>query len=290
MRTNLRAQMAGGSDRLRRKHSPEAASGGPATEADREDPGQAGHATPGRKRPGQQGAGYERLTDATAFTVDAAHALKTQVAALRARLSGMGQIEGRELLERDLDSMERAVRQLLVSAAARTRSVARFEAVSLETVAVEVLAALAPLAVDRSVEIELDEPDAPVMVMADARLAAEALCNLVQNAIAHTMQGSTVTVRMRRPAVIEVLDRGPGIAPGEEARIFKPFTQGSRPTPGGSGMGLAIARQVMERHNGRISVRNREDGKGAAFRLDFVPLPLDATAGSGLAGVTRAVG
>ena len=92
-----------------------------------------------------------------------------------------------------------------------------------------------------------------------------ALENVVRNAIKHSPEGSTVTIELSadiNQARIAVLDRGPGVAPAELAAIFEPFY---RSTTGagnvdGHGLGLAIARRVIDAHAGTISAANREGG------------------------------
>jgi signal transduction histidine kinase len=92
-----------------------------------------------------------------------------------------------------------------------------------------------------------------------------ALENVVRNAIKHSPEGGTVTIELSadiNQARIAVLDRGPGVAPAELAAIFEPFY---RSTTGagnvdGHGLGLAIARRVIDAHAGTISAANREGG------------------------------
>lgn len=90
--------------------------------------------------------------------------------------------------------------------------------------------------------------------------------NVIRNAIAHTADGSTVSVRLSRfgdDAQIIVRDHGPGVPEAELARIFEPFyrTDSARTrSSGGTGLGLAIAMRAIERHRGRIIARNLQDG------------------------------
>jgi two-component system sensor histidine kinase KdpD len=72
---------------------------------------------------------------------------------------------------------------------------------------------------------------------------------------------------------ILVADRGPGIASGEEERIFEKFQRGAHAGNGGVGLGLPICRGIVQAHGGTIGVANREGG-GALFRIR---LPLDET-------------
>ena len=64
--------------------------------------------------------------------------------------------------------------------------------------------------------------------------------------------------------VISVADRGPGLAPGEENKVFRKILSRSRDSPGGLGLGLWIARQLVEAHGGQIAAQNRE-----RWRRDF---------------------
>ena len=82
--------------------------------------------------------------------------------------------------------------------------------------------------------------------------------------------------------VISVADRGPGLAPGEENKVFEKFYRGPRTRPGGLGLGLSIARQLVEAHGGQLVAQNREGG-GARFSIRLpvgepMRLPSEATA------------
>ena len=125
------------------------------------------------------------------------------------------------------------------------------------------------LAGSHAIRMEI-EPNLP-MIVADATLADQALFNLVENALLYG-EGSPVTLAARRTGdavSLEVSDEGPGLAPGDEARIFERFQRGSAQIPNGTGLGLAIATGFVSLMRAEISAKNRPDRKGAVFSIVF---------------------
>lgn len=127
-----------------------------------------------------------------------------------------------------------------------------------------------PLAQERRqvVNVELDGGD-PI-ISADATRLRHALGNLVSNAIKYAPEDSPITVNAARhdgTLRIRVVDRGPGVAPADRERIFEKFTRvrATRATPG-AGLGLAIARSLVELHGGTLRYEDAPGG-GAAFIL-----------------------
>jgi len=109
-------------------------------------------------------------------------------------------------------------------------------------------------------------PGGPVPVRGDAVLLARAAHNLVLNACEASPPGATVEVGARREdgqAVLEVLDRGPGLPAGLGDRVFEPYVSTKRR---GSGLGLSLVRDIALQHGGRVSLEDREGG-GARARL-----------------------
>ncbi len=133
------------------------------------------------------------------------------------------------------------------------------------------LAALERRLASRPVEVDLPA-DLP-FVSADEILMQHVLLNLLENAIKYAPPGSPITIVARQQhddVVLEIADRGPGLAPGEETLIFEKFKRGRAGlTVGGVGLGLAICKGIVAAHGGRIWATNREDG-GASF---FVAIP-----------------
>ncbi|HEX7667953.1 MAG TPA: ATP-binding protein [Polyangiaceae bacterium] len=109
------------------------------------------------------------------------------------------------------------------------------------------------------------------VVHADASRLERVVANFVTNALKYSAEGAPVTVRLAhqgRDAVLEVIDRGIGIAPESVNRLFERYyrTPGGRAHANGLGLGLYIARLIVEAHGGRIDVTS-EVGKGSTFRL-----------------------
>ena len=116
--------------------------------------------------------------------------------------------------------------------------------------------------------------EASVHAFVDATHLRVAIANLVRNAIRHAGVGVTVTIRSDGESFrVSVCDRGPGVASADGDRIFEPFVRGHASSRAeGSGLGLFIARRVVEAHGGQIWVSSSDEGAGAAFH---VQLPID---------------
>ena len=114
------------------------------------------------------------------------------------------------------------------------------------------------------------------LVPFDAMLMEQVLTNLFENVLQHTPPGTPMELSasmQNEGVVVELADRGPGIPPGQEEKIFEKFARGRSPG-GGTGLGLSICRAIVEAHGGRIWAENRPGG-GAAFRF---LLPVEGTA------------
>ena len=129
----------------------------------------------------------------------------------------------------------------------------------------------------------LDLPEEPVTVEADADKLRQVLANLVDNAVKFSPDGGTVTVAARRRSdavEVTVADEGVGIPTAEQARIFRKLYRGdaSGARPGGTGLGLFLARGLVEAMGGRIWVKS-DEGEGASFTFEL-PVAKEQEAGA----------
>lgn len=129
---------------------------------------------------------------------------------------------------------------------------------------------LQPLAKEQHLMLTLDGPDAPCPLVGDRHLLERAVENLLDNALRHTPAGGEVRLSWGvegRHFVVQVADTGPGIAAGDLPHLFTPLYRGessrNRQT-GGAGLGLAIARRIVQAHGGDLTAANRAGG-GAVF-------------------------
>jgi PAS domain S-box-containing protein len=134
---------------------------------------------------------------------------------------------------------------------------------------------------EKNIRLQTEVPAGLPHIVADEQQISWVITNLVTNALKYTDAGGTVTVRAREEAgavLLEVADTGRGIAPEHLERIFDKFVQikASDATPGSVGLGLAIAKEIVEVYGGRIWAGS-EQGKGSVF--SFL-LPVDVPEGA----------
>ena len=202
------------------------------------------------------------------FTADAAHELRTPLAILSARIDTLADAAIREALRRDIAGMSRMVSQLLEMAELEDFVVDPGETADLRSVAADVAAFIAPLAVAQGKTIALGGADEPVWIAGNPETVFRAIRNLAENALSHTPAGTAVEIEVSTDGVVRVLDAGPGVPVGEREHIFRRFWRRDRRRPGNAGLGLSIVQRILEAHAGTIEVENRASG-GAVFSLSF---------------------
>ena len=197
------------------------------------------------------------------FIASAAHELRTPIAILRVKIDA-AQDPSTRRLGSDLERLANLAEQMLDLQ--RLDTAWQDKAFDLATLVRRVAGDLAPLliAADRSIEVTIDDARP---VRGDANAIERVVTNLVQNAIDHG--GRHVTIRVMGSA-FEVEDDGPGIPPEERDRVFEPFHR-LRPRSTGSGLGLHLVQQVVERHGGHVALLGAASG-GTIARVEFPPL------------------
>lgn len=199
---------------------------------------------------------------------------------LRGTFGKLGEEQSRaiELILLQSDRLVEMVEKL-VSATKTLPSllVLHIETINLCQVASECIASYLGVAMEKGLSLEASLPDEPILVDADREALERILTNLIDNAIKYTPSNGSVMVSIRRIsnfAVIEVSDTGVGIPPEDLPKLFVPFhrrkQKRGRSRPGGLGLGLAIAKKLVEAHGGTISVESQL-GKGSIFRV-ILPL------------------
>lgn len=222
------------------------------------------------------------------FTADAAHELRTPLAAIRAHaeLARDASDPQAQVLaaEHVIDATGRAARlveQLLLLARLDAQhGLPSATSVRLTEVATAVVADVAPRATEKGVDLGLaDNTDPAATIAGDADLLAVLARNLVDNAVRYTPAGGRVDVDVRRVdgrVRLEVVDNGPGIPPEERTRVLDRFHRITGSGEEGSGLGLSIVARVAELHGATLALAEGPGGRGLAVTVAFPAAALSA--------------
>lgn len=222
------------------------------------------------------------LTLQSRFVSDAAHQLKTPMAALKTQfevaLRETDPQRMREALQEiypRLERLQRLVSQLLSLARNEPEAVSavRLLPLDLNALALEVASDWVPEAMRKHIDLGFEDAGRPVMVSGDPLRLRELLDNLLDNAVRYSRDGGRITVRVHAaPPAIDVNDDGPSIPPEERARVFERFHRLLGSGQEGSGLGLAIAQEIARLHHGEITLReDTTDGIGNTFSVLLPP-------------------
>lgn len=210
------------------------------------------------------------------FLTDAAHELKTPLAAIQINAhlllsrsaAGQAGAEAEQGLREGVARATHMVHQLL--AFERARAEPGSEPLPMTELGGFVrgrLAAAAPLALQRGVELELQAAEECWMAVHVESMAA-LLDNLISNAVKYSPENGRVVVRLEGGR-LTISDHGPGIAPALQQKVFERFYRVPGQEQSGSGLGLAIAERAAERNGGRVTLNS--DGAGLTVTVDFTP-------------------
>jgi two-component system sensor histidine kinase QseC len=224
------------------------------------------------------------------FTADAAHELRTPLAALRAQaqvaLGSVDTQERRHALHATLEAADRLARlvdQLLtLSRLEATVTPAPAAVVDLAELTRRTLAEAAPQALQRRQELELDAPE-PVHVHGSDTLLDVLLRNLIDNALRYSPPGAQIRLAVLRQGVraqLSVEDSGPGMCAADRARLGERFFRVLGTDAAGSGLGWSIVRRVAAAHAGTLEIDESPSLHGLRVRLS---LPLAAMPGASAA-------
>ncbi len=237
------------------------------------------------------GALTQRIDATEAFAADVTHELKNPLASLRSAVDGLDRVHDPDLraqlvavIRDDIHRLDRLITD--ISEASRLDaqlSRAKFEMVDIGAMIAALLDQRRARGVERSIRIELERStDEPLAVLGEGARLERVFDNLIDNALSFAPDGSLIAITIRpidRGLEIRVEDAGPGVPENEREAIFRRF-HSVRPATEAfgrhSGLGLAIARTIVEGHGGSIMVESREDRlSGARFT---VHLPLTGRA------------
>ena len=183
-----------------------------------------------------------------------------------------------EMLRRNVEAEARLVDDLLdLTRISRGKIQLHFEVVDAHAAIRNTLTMFQPDIDAKSLEASVALRAREHHVWADPGRLQQVLMNLVSNAIKFTPEGGTITVRSANHGAedrlaVEVRDTGVGMDPSMLERLFEPFEQGDQSATrpfGGLGLGLSIARSLMEMHKGTIRASSEGPGRGSTFTLDF---------------------
>jgi len=212
------------------------------------------------------------------FTSDASHELRTPITALRLAIdvalhekSKASYASTLVHAKTELTQLSTLIERLLLLARADSSALQEhMQAVDLQTIIQHVEHTLMPVAADKHVHIQTKAPS--VIVRGDPELLQQAIANVVQNAIQHAPQKSTVHIALqihKKRADVTVTDSGPGISQTDHKKIFDRFyRRDSSRTGSSTGLGLAITNEIIHAHGGSVRVQ-RTASKGAVFSVSL---------------------
>jgi two-component system, OmpR family, sensor histidine kinase TctE len=235
-----------------------------------------------------------RLADAIEsqkrFIANAAHQLRTPLAGLKTHVALMRRVPNSEdtpaildMISAETDRASHLANQLLSLARVEPGGDprARQSPVDLLAVAGEIANAWVPRAIARNIDLGFELSHA--WVRGDPHQLREMFGNLIDNALIHTPAGGHVTVRILSEAefnCVEIEDDGPGVPDADKERVFERFYRASGNTKEGAGLGLAIVREIAQRHEATVELRDSPGTSGLRVQIRFRPIAAPTNKGN----------
>ena len=180
------------------------------------------------------------------------------------------------IIERQSQHLSRLVNDLLdLSRVAAGKIVLKRDLLDLRDISTQSIHAVKPIADKQGLTIKVCQPDTPVIVHADPTRIDQIITNLLSNAVKYTPDGGHVMLTIGTDggeAFLNVSDDGVGIAPERIGGIFELFAQAENAigrAQGGMGIGLALVRNLVDLHEGRVDAKSDGIGKGSSFEVRF---------------------
>ena len=180
------------------------------------------------------------------------------------------------ILDSEADRMIALIEELLdLGHLESGRMALRIEPLSLSDLVSYAMRSMEGLAGRKGVSLDLVSEEGQFLVAADRGRILQVLINLLSNAIRFSPEGGTVRVALREKdglMFVEVSDEGPGVPVEERELIFEKYHRGGAEfgeREKGSGLGLAIARRIIDLHGGRITLEDKDEGKGCRFVIQL---------------------
>jgi len=214
------------------------------------------------------------------FAADAAHELRTPLAALKTQaqvaLLAPTPEERKKTIQKVIAGTNRCahvVQQLLtLSRLGEEDTLNDIQLLDLVPITTDMLAQLAPFALGKNIDIAFIEPAEHRKIVGSETALSILIRNLVDNAIRYTPEGGNVTVKIINSpegVILQVIDSGPGIPPELYAQVFERFYRVLGTKTSGSGLGLPIVKQIAELHNATITLGIPETGSGLKIEVIF---------------------
>jgi len=222
---------------------------------------------------------HETLAREKRITSDAAHELRTPLAAIRLHTelakTAKNQKQQNESLDQVIHSVDRTthlVEQLLTLARLEPELLQQdFSAIDLSTLLIEETALLSPLAINKNIEIRLNETSDVTINGNEASLRL-LIRNLLTNAISYTPENGEINISLSQDTQRTVLifeDNGPGISEHDRERVMERFYRAENHQVTGCGIGLSIVDRVVKMHHGTMQLQQADSGRGLKVIIKF---------------------